>query len=707
MYKIYADGTLIYDSTVEDYKIGAGLVSLETNKSGTFTFSLYPEHFYYDKFVKLKTVVTVTKSEKIIFRGRVLDDTVDYWNRKVLTCEGELGFLQDSVIRPFNFSGTPEDLFFKFVNDHNAQVDEFKRFQLGEVTVLDPNDYIARSNSAYETTLSNMNSRLIEDSLGGYFHVTHGTDGTDPLPTLNYLSDFTRISSQNIEFGSNLRDYLKTSTGQEIATAIIPLGAEVDDGDVETGNARLTIKSVNGGVDYVYDEAAVAAYGWVFRVVEWDDVTEPENLKIKAFKYLEESVRESVTLELNAIDLHLLDRSIESFQLGDYVRVISPPHNFAETLLCHRQTFDLLKPQNDTITLGKVYTSFAASSARAAALTSTVSAVKKEVIHLNKKTNEYKIAEQQLTSLMAQSFGVFKTASVLEDGSTVYYLHDKPVLEDSQNIWKMTGDAFAVSSDGGKTWSAGLDASGNAIMNILSVIGIEASWINADNLTAISANLGGWLVDNEKIYKEVTDVNDSTVRYRVYIKPPTNEKAGTTEVISCQKSKNSGASFNTIFSLLSNGSIELYDETRSYSSQIDGSGFNILDGSDGTTRWYVGNLNYSGYYESGQKTGAYARLDLSHCDNYANQIAHCKLDPTGLNIWDRNMINLAYLNDTKNTANGWQLGCDSAYINKWIQCNGSIVGYGIRDYNAYSGTITLGGIAFNFQGGILAGAWYA
>lgn len=80
----------------------------------------------------------------------------------------------------------------------------------------------------------------------------------------------------------------------------------------------------------------------------------------------------------------------------------------------------------------------------------------------------------------------------LEDDPAVSYLHAKPTPEESTNIRKMTGDVFGVSSDGGQTWNACLDASGNAVMNILSVIGIDASWINADNLTAVSANLGGW-----------------------------------------------------------------------------------------------------------------------------------------------------------------------------------------------------------------------
>lgn len=358
MYKIYADDTLIYDSTLEDYKIGKGSITLETNKSGSFTFSIYPDHFYYENFVRLKTVITVYKSNRIVFRGRILNDVTDYWNNKVITCEGELGFLQDSIIRPFSFTGTPEDLFKKFIEEHNSQVDEFKRFKIGTVTVVDPNNYIRRSNSGYESALSNLNSRLIEDSLGGYFYITHGEDGTDPIPTINYLADFTKISSQTVEFGSNLKDYTKTVKAEEIATAIIPLGHEVDDGDENTENPKLTIVSVNGGKDYVYSESGVALYGWIFKVVSWDDVTEASNLKTKAEAYLESVIQQNITIELNAIDLHLLDRSIESFSVCDYVRVISAPHKFDSTILCNKQTLDLLKPENDSLVLGYTYSTF-------------------------------------------------------------------------------------------------------------------------------------------------------------------------------------------------------------------------------------------------------------------------------------------------------------------------------------------------------------
>lgn len=381
MYKIYADNTLIYDSTLEDYRIGKGAISLETNKSGSFTFSVYPDHFYYDRFIRLKTVIKVTRSGKIIFRGRILNDVTDYWNNKVITCEGELGFLQDSIIRPFTFNGTPVDLFKKFVDEHNAQVDDFKKFKIGSVTVVDPNNYIARSNSNYETALSNLNSRLIEDSLGGYFFITHGEDGTEDIPTLNYLADFTKVSSQVVEFGSNLKDYTKTIKADEIATALIPIGAETNPDTHE----KLTIKSVNGGKDYISDPEAVALYGLIFKVVEWNEVTVASNLLTKGRERLAQIVKQNITIELNAIDLHLLDRSIESFYIGDYIRVISKPHSFDSTLLCNKQYIDLLKPDNDTLTLGYTYTTFTESAGKTAEAIAVIPNIRTSVSNLGGK----------------------------------------------------------------------------------------------------------------------------------------------------------------------------------------------------------------------------------------------------------------------------------------------------------------------------------
>ncbi|MBO7274884.1 MAG: hypothetical protein J6V15_00775, partial [Clostridia bacterium] len=86
MYRIFADNNLIYDSTLEDFNLAKGQVSLEAGRAGSFVFSLYPEHPYYDRLVRMRTVITVYKAGRIVFRGRVLNDVTDFRNCKTFTC---------------------------------------------------------------------------------------------------------------------------------------------------------------------------------------------------------------------------------------------------------------------------------------------------------------------------------------------------------------------------------------------------------------------------------------------------------------------------------------------------------------------------------------------------------------------------------------------------------------------------------------------
>lgn len=123
----------------------------------------------------------------------------------------------------------------------------------------------------------------------------------------------------------------------------------------------------------------------------------------------------------------------------------------------------------------------------------TTEAAVKARLNTKKQLAEYDKAVQMLTSLITQSFGVFKTEEVLEDGSTVFYLHNKPTLAESKTIWKMTADAFAVSTDGGKTWNAGMDSSGNAVVNVLSAIGINFDWASGGTLSLGGKNNGNGL----------------------------------------------------------------------------------------------------------------------------------------------------------------------------------------------------------------------
>lgn len=111
---------------------------------------------------------------------------------------------------------------------------------------------------------------------------------------------------------------------------------------------------------------------------------------------------------------------------------------------------------------------------------------------------------QLLTQLMSQSLGLFKTEQKQEDGSIIYIMHNKADLNSSNIQWKMTANGLAVSNDYGKTWKAGIDKDGNAVFNIMSVIGINFDWAHGGTLT-----LGGENNVNGKQY--VKDANGKTL----------------------------------------------------------------------------------------------------------------------------------------------------------------------------------------------------
>lgn len=112
-------------------------------------------------------------------------------------------------------------------------------------------------------------------------------------------------------------------------------------------------------------------------------------------------------------------------------------------------------------------------------------------INIDKQVNKivdtrltaYDKAVLNLSNLMSQSLGLYTTEVVLDDGSTVFYMHDKPTIAESKNIFKLGAEGLAVSNNGGSTYNSGWDSSGNLVMNMLSVVGIKFDWATGGTLT--------------------------------------------------------------------------------------------------------------------------------------------------------------------------------------------------------------------------------
>ena len=135
---------------------------------------------------------------------------------------GELSFFNDTIVRPYSFQGDVTTLFNQYVNNHNSQVNEEKRFVPRNCTVIDSNDYITRENINYPTTKTEMDDKLI-NLLGGHFETGEQEDGSRYI---DYLANYDRKASQIIEFGKNLLDITQCIKTEDVATRIIPLRKE-------------------------------------------------------------------------------------------------------------------------------------------------------------------------------------------------------------------------------------------------------------------------------------------------------------------------------------------------------------------------------------------------------------------------------------------------------------------------------------------------
>ena len=353
MYRVYCDSYLLYHTKLENLKIFDPSLELELNKSGSFNFTIYPDHPYFSLIRKLKSIITVYQDSFLLFRGRVLDDDVGWHNEKHIICEGETAFLLDSIQRPYSFTGSITDFLSMLITIHNAQVDAEKQFTLGRVTVTDPNDYITRSDIDYVNTWEVISKKLL-DLLGGYIIIRH----EDGVNYLDYLAEINLLSPQTIKFGRNLIDLKRIRPGADIATVIIPLGAKLKDEAGQDTETRLTINDVNGGVDFIQDSAAIAQYGIIVKPVIFDDVTDPENLKAKGQAHLADSVKAWETIELTAADLATVEQDITSFHLGTMVRAESEPHGLNQLFLVSKLSLKLLDPAANKMTLGKTIPAF-------------------------------------------------------------------------------------------------------------------------------------------------------------------------------------------------------------------------------------------------------------------------------------------------------------------------------------------------------------
>lgn len=347
MYRVLCDGLPIYDLRDEELVLIDPKLTLEVNKAGSFEFKMPPNHPQYNLPVKMRSVIQVFQDDVEIFSGRPIEQKTDFYNRKFISCEGQLAYLNDSIQRPAEYHDKTVRGYLKtLIANHNSQVDESKQFKVGIVTVKDNNDSLYRYTN-YNSTLQEIKEDLVDD-LGGYIRIRN----VDGYHYIDYIEEYDNTNNQTIQFGENLLDFSRNFDWTELVTAIIPLGAKLEESPIEALEQRLTIESVNNGCDYLTNEEALATFGWIAKTVTWDGVKTPEMLLSKGRKWLTDNQFEEMVIEAKAIDLHYTDGEIEQFKLGDKIKVHSLLHGIDRYFPLTKMTIQLNNLSANTITLG-------------------------------------------------------------------------------------------------------------------------------------------------------------------------------------------------------------------------------------------------------------------------------------------------------------------------------------------------------------------
>ena len=338
-------------------KITNGKIKEEINAIPSFSFSIYPNNAGYQLLTPFYTKVEVydEKHQHIAFDGRVLvvEPSMDSSGLilKRVTCEGKLAYLNDTIQEycvPKNW--TTKGLLQQILKVHNARVDVSKVINLGNVQAVDANDNIYVG-IQYDSSWKTLVEKLVKKS-GGEFQFRN-VNGT---LYLDYLKQIGEEKNTSIVLAKNMQSITQKIDSSSLITRLYPYGAKIKAKD-ESGNEkmteeRLSISSVNGGKPYVEDAEYLSRYGVVETTQFWDDVNSLEILKSKGVAWLKENNRITVSYEIDAFDLSLIDVDSDELTVGNIYPVRNELLDIDEKLRVISRTIDVIEPHKTTLEFG-------------------------------------------------------------------------------------------------------------------------------------------------------------------------------------------------------------------------------------------------------------------------------------------------------------------------------------------------------------------
>lgn len=352
-------GTVVHSPYPNGVKLSSGSIKKVVQGIPSMSFTINLSNPGWGKIKPLKTLIKVQDivRNKTVFNGRILKPVQTMTSEGMFSieysCEGIMAYLQDSNQRFGEYHNiTVRDFFSKIIENHNRQVEYHKRFKVGNVTVTDTNDSLYRY-LGYEKTFETIKDKLI-DRLGGFLVIREEADGN----YIDYLESVGTISDTSIRLRKNLKDMKRDIDPLGVISRLVVLGEKIEsDNPNDTGasQARIDIKSVNNGLDYIDEPELIEEFGIVEGTLEFDDISTPSTLKLRGEQFFATQNAAKVTYTITPVDVSLIDNSFESFEIGNWYPIINPVFAIEEPLQIIEQDIDVINPTKTSLTIGEKY----------------------------------------------------------------------------------------------------------------------------------------------------------------------------------------------------------------------------------------------------------------------------------------------------------------------------------------------------------------
>ncbi|MCI1921976.1 MAG: phage tail protein [Liquorilactobacillus nagelii] len=334
------------------------------NAVDTFEFSLGYDNPGYNLVTPMRSLIKIFQDGNLIFFGRVIKQkpVMDTSGLMYQTFDANSveDFLHDSVQIQQKISNCDLKTYLRaIISQHNSQVEDYKKFSVGTVTVTDSAGSADRYLD-YEDTFDAITNRLI-NVYGGYITVDYSA------MTINYLSSIGSKSSTPLRIGFNMKSANKTIDSTSVITRLIPTGADsstnsssTDTSSLTTDKQPTTAKTTLANQGYVDNQALIDEFGIVVGTQNFDGVTDATTLQQKAKNWLGSQSAAKESWEISVSNLYLIDKTIDDFKVGNQYQFINDFVAPTEWLQVSELDLDLVTPTSSTIKIGSTNLSLSA-----------------------------------------------------------------------------------------------------------------------------------------------------------------------------------------------------------------------------------------------------------------------------------------------------------------------------------------------------------